>query len=77
MFTDNGLFAWISLTALSRTYCMYTPSSRFEYDIIEFNPVFTVIVASHIRPRAMITVLHRDAEHRGEGRDDHRSRPDV
>ena len=25
----------------------------------------------------MITVIHRDAEHRGEGRDDHRSRPDV
>ena len=36
---------------------------------------FAVIVASHIRLRAMITVLHRDAEHRGEGRDDHRSRP--
>ena len=32
-----------------------------------------------IRLRAIITVLHRDAEHRGsgEGRDDHRSRPDV
>ena len=39
--------------------------------------MFAVIVASHIRLRAMITVLHRDAEHRGEGRDDHRSRPDV
>ena len=36
--------------------------------------MFAVIVASHIRLRAMITVLHRDAEHRGEGRDDHRSR---
>ena len=36
--------------------------------------MFAVIVASHIRLRAMITVL---AEHRGEGRDDHRSRPDV
>ena len=46
------------------------------YDL-GFNPVFAVIVASHIRLRAMITVLHRDAEHRGEGRDDHRSRPDV
>ena len=47
-------------------------------------PVFTVTVASHIRLRAVITVLHldatvlhRDAEHRGEGRNDHRSRPDV
>ena len=39
--------------------------------------VLAVIVASHIRLRALITVLHRDAEHRGEGRDDHRSRPDV
>ena len=39
--------------------------------------MFAVIVASHIRLRAMITVLHRDAEHRGEGRDDHRSRPDA
>ena len=41
--------------------------------------MFAVIVASHIRLRAIITVLHRDAEHRGEGRDDryHRSRPDV
>ena len=27
--------------------------------------------------RALITVLHRDAEHRGEGRVDHRSMPDV
>ena len=32
--------------------------------------MFAVIVASHIRLRAMITVLHRDAKHRGEGRDD-------
>ena len=39
--------------------------------------MFAVIVASHIRLRAMITVLHRDAEHRGEERDDHRSQPDV
>ena len=39
--------------------------------------MLAVIVASHIRLRAMITVIHRDAEHRGEGRDDHRSRPDV
>ena len=41
--------------------------------------MFVVIVASHpashIRLRAMITVLHRDAEHRGEGRDDHLSSP--
>ena len=44
---------------------------------VMFNPVFLVIVASHIRLRAMITVLHRDSKHRGEGRDDHRSRPDV
>ena len=36
--------------------------------------MFAVIVASHIRLRAMITVIHRDAVHRGEGRDDHRSR---
>ena len=27
--------------------------------------------------RMMITVLHRDAKHRGEGHNDHRSRPDV
>ena len=39
--------------------------------------MLAVIVASHIRLRAMITVLHRDAKNRGEGRDDHRSRPDV
>ena len=39
--------------------------------------MFVVIVASHIRLGAMITVLHRDAEDRGEGRGDHRSRPDV
>ena len=39
--------------------------------------MLAVIVASHIRMRALITVLHRDAEHRGEGRGDHRSRPDV
>ena len=39
--------------------------------------MLAVIVASHIRLRAMLTVLHRDAEHLGEGRVDHRSRPDV
>ena len=39
--------------------------------------MFAVIVDPHIRLRAIITVLHRDAEHRGEGRDDHRSIPDV
>ena len=39
--------------------------------------MLAVIVASHIRLRVMITVLHRDAKHRGEGRVDHRSRPDV
>ena len=31
----------------------------------------------HIRLRAMITVFHRDTEHRCEGSVDHRSRPDV
>ena len=30
--------------------------------------MLAVIVVSHIRLRAMITVRHRDAEHRGEGR---------
>ena len=35
------------------------------------------VIASHMRLSAMITVLHRDAEHRGEGRDVHRLRPDV
>ena len=35
------------------------------------------LLPPHIRLRAMITVLHRDAEHRGEGRVDHRSRPDA
>ena len=47
------------------------------HDIIEFNPVFLVIVASHIRPRAMIIasftsmlrILVKDC--------DHRSQPDV
>ena len=29
--------------------------------------MLAVIVASHIRMRAMVTVLHRDAQHRGEG----------
>ena len=36
--------------------------------------MLAVIVASHIRMRALITVLHRDAKHQGEGRSDHRSR---
>ena len=36
--------------------------------------MLAVIVASHITLRAMITVLHRDADHRGEGRVDHRVR---
>ena len=35
-----------------------------------------VIVTSHIRLGAIITVFRRDAEHRIEGRVDHRSRPD-
>ena len=41
------------------------------------NPILTGIVASNIRLRVMITVLHLDAKHQGEGLDDHRSRPDV
>ena len=36
--------------------------------------MLAVIVASHIRLRAMITVLNRDAKHRDAGRVDHRSR---
>ena len=39
--------------------------------------MLAAIVASHIRLRAMITVLHQDAKHRGEGRDDHRLKPDM
>ena len=45
-------------------------STKFDILFLKgLNPVFAVIVASHIRLRAMITVLHRDAEHRGYYKD--------
>ena len=47
------------------------------YDIIEFNPVFLVIVASHIRPRAMIMASFTSMLRISVKDCDHRSQPDV
>ena len=46
-------------------------------DIIEFNPVLLVIVASHIRPRAMITASFTSMLRISVKDCDHRSHPDV
>ena len=47
------------------------------HDIIEFNPVFAVIVASHIRPRAMIIASFTSMLRISVKDCDHRSQPDV
>ena len=47
---------------------------------VPFKNVSTFLLSKHhftFRMRAMITILHRDAKHGAEGRDDHRSRLDV
>ena len=47
------------------------------HDIIEFNPVLLVIVASHIRPRAMITASFTSMLRISVKDCDQRSHPDV
>ena len=47
------------------------------HDIIEFNPVFLVIVASHIRPRAMIIASFTSMLRISVKDCDHHSQPDV
>ena len=47
------------------------------HDIIEFNPVFLVIVASHIRPRSMINASFTSKLRISVKDCDHRSQPDV
>ena len=47
------------------------------HDIIEFNPVLLVIVASHIRPRAMIIASFTSMLRISAKDCDHRSQPDV
>ena len=47
------------------------------HDIIEFNPVFLVIVASHIRPLAMINASFTSMLRISMKDCDHRSQPDV
>ena len=48
--------------------------STTTHAIIEFNPVFLIIVASHIRPRAMIMASFTSMSVKDC---DHRSQPDV
>ena len=47
------------------------------HDIIEFNPVFLVIVASHIRPQAMIIASFTSMLRISVKDCEHRSQPDV
>ena len=67
----------LASTRIFAVMCDFLSFKSTTHDIIEFNPVFLVIVASHIRPRTTI-IASFTSMLRIEVKDcDHRSQPDV